>query len=66
MKYFILSMFFLVGCKEDCEIRYDTSTDQAKCWKECAQSAAASNYFQYNFNLCLNTACNYKSVKSCE
>lgn len=65
MKYLLISLLFLAGC-EQCHREYDTKPDQGKCWKDCAISAAASEYYNYNFEACIQTACHYSSKRQCE
>jgi len=62
-KVLIFSVLFLAGCK--CPSIYDTSSDQGKCWKECAISAAASDRYWHNLDNCVQIACQYPSKQQC-
>ena len=62
-KILVLSLL-LAGC--ECPEVFDTSSDQGKCWKECAISAAGADYYFSNLNRCLRTACHYPSHRQCQ
>ena len=42
--------------------RWDTSSDDGACWKECVFRAASSRNPNYNRDLCVRDACGYKRV----